>query len=469
MWYFVIFAIIGILAVLLLLALALLWLSRLPDAGDLIHAGSDERWLNDLVFSREFIKEFAEPLSSPIALLLGVTISVSGACAAIYLASVASDVQQKQYELELRSVMEKDFDEAKTIFINARTALVRLRDFVIKRDLIIQREINLRCLLKRPGPTIAELQESIAEAALHLEMVSVLSELGEAMLAREQTVLARLLSQRAFSRTEQKFRNAAESEVDRIADDLKKKYHTRNALYGNAALSYSSAMQPDIQCRSDLVAQVNWLASDDYLPYLSEAKALASPENVLTGFLTAYRIIPDADGRVTFSVRDFGARDLMNGCASVIGFHEQAALKILGPSQMQEDGQRMFDASLHMVTLVTGALEFLRLLLSLPQAETDSAGQVNDTFIRAACLEHVDTLMSGGAGGSAALRSYVDSQIAHIVAVCRDGLGTAAYVSNFRIPILSVNAHSTNSPIEGRSTGPRVNKIPDNRPKGSHA
>ena len=469
MRFFGIFSILGILVVLLMLALNVLLLSLLSDGGDLIQAvnveGASEGWLNGLVINREFVKDFAEPLSSPIALIFGVAISVSGAFAAIYLASVASDVQQQQYELELRSVMEKDFDEAKTIFINARTALVRLRDFVIKRDLIIQQEINLRCLLNQPGPTLVELEEAIAEAALHLEMVSVLSELGEAMLAREQTVLARLLSQRAFSRTNLQFRNAAEKEANRIADNLKKKYTTHNAQYGNDVLTYSSAMQPDVRCRNDLNAQINWLASDDYLPYLSEAKALASPKSVLTGFLTAYRIIPDRDGRVAFSVKDFGTRDLMNGCASVLGFHEQEALKVLGPSTLREDDQFMLDASHHMMTLATGALEFLRLLLSLPRAETDSNGQVNDVFIRAACIEHVDALMSDGAAGSAALRNYVDSQIAHIVAVCRDGLGTVAYLANFTIPSLPLDVYSIEGPNQGRPTAPRVHKIPDNQPK----
>ncbi|WP_417274022.1 hypothetical protein [Celeribacter halophilus] len=384
--------------------------------------------LNGLSFDREFIRNFSEPIGAPIALLFGAPIAISGALAAIYLASIASDLQRQQYDLEIRAALDKEFSETKQIMSRIKAAQTRLLDFTYKRDMIIQDRITETNTTGHGLSTVDDLVLAVEKAGLHLELLTVITDLSEAFSGSEQSVLASELREATFNSQRARFLDVCDGQIDALIKHLRDEFSGPNEKRAAWAMSYGG-LQPDQPIRSELEQRRDRAASADFHFILSDAKASATPTSVVQAFLAGYGVFPGSDGSIVFGQTDYTNRDPVQGCASCLGLSKTRALKVgeMHPDMGSTDGIK---ASPHIIDTCTGSIEFLRILLSIPCRVEQKA------LTSKVCKEFVVSILPEGTEITARLERYLEREITQVAAISREIYDTDAYLARFKIPNL---------------------------------
>lgn len=417
MIFFAIATVLGVISVVIMLGAALWGLMMLPG----VELGDPSRF----GLSHDIIKDYGEALTAPIALILGVSVSVSGAFSAIYIASVASEVQRQQYELELRAVMDAEFTTTKAIFSQLKKSLVKINEFLLKRDLIIFGAIE-RANEKGASITVHEIVSIASERNLDLEHINVLSSFSDCMLELEQNKLASELRANTFI-TEKSFCDAAYSdELRKIIDRLETRFTHDNMAYGNEIMQYSGALEPEVLLRTELESKMTEVGKSDYLALFSETKAVVNPVSVVHSFIHGYEVAMQAKGEVVYQANDFGQRDKKNGLAALLGTNTYDALKIDGKGS--RDSYATLVATQWKVSIVSGAVDLLRLLLSVPSLDR------HRKIIDETCRQYITNQMPAGSTINKATEQFLDREIDQLATVCRDIFGTQEYVEGFSLP-----------------------------------
>ncbi|TDE38934.1 hypothetical protein [Antarcticimicrobium sediminis] len=368
-------------------------------------------------------KENSEQVAAFIGLVVGAAISLAGAVVAVYLASIASDLQRQQFELEMMTFLDGEFEKARLALSTRKRALARLQDFVMRRDHVLQ------AVLERGKGTYRATLNALAQAArddkLPEEMLITLSELSNAAIMEQESRLASLLRKNAFIEVRESFEKAVCPKVFRMSRNLKEKVSDLN----------KQIKQPDYpEGYHQVHMQVDdyWgkkskeLLADDYLPLFSDMKAKVTPELIAETYVVGYNLAAYDQGRkFAFAPRDFANREIRHGMGSILSFQEFDYVVLQPKFSLNGSGEKP-DVHKRYVAAI-GVADLLRLLMSNPKRET----------IEKTVGDYAGALLPEGAKMSRSLQRFVHNRALQIQSVATELFGYQEILGDrFEIPVV---------------------------------
>jgi len=373
----------------------------------------------------EAVKARSESIAASLGLVLGAAVSLAGSLVAIYLASLASDVQTQQFKLEFMNFIDAEFDAAKEAFARHKRALLALHDFVYLRDDVMNRVLKRKSLHKDDFATVGELVQAAEHERLVDAMRSALSELALATLSIQESSLASSLRNTAFKANISKF--------NQFFDGLSSKYvkSLRHIDEGNLAyhqrMGGFGGMLPSKAAQDILDQRKAEMISHQSL--FSEVRAKITAETIVWDFIAAYNVAAmrgdeiacnvaaSSGSKLRLDVSDYINRNVLVGLSSLLG-HDGIQMNVID----RRLSEKFFEYHSEESVAITGVFELAKLYWSTP-SESDT---------RDVCTAYIKSIAPDDVQISKSLEAFVSQKIHEMVEASRDVIGLE--------PIIELNA-----------------------------
>lgn len=336
------------------------------------------------------MKGKSESLSAPLAIIIGASVSLAGSLVAIYLATLASDTQKQQFEIELMKFLDSEYSNSKSALSGQTRAILALLDFVYLRDEVLHRAIRDRDLTAENSITFEELTKIAEDENLHSKLRLALSVLADASLSVQESSLASSLRAEAFKNNKDKFCEYFDQNSENYIRIIAF-VGDRNERISKPIMQYAAGLNPSEKSKQIFKQlKIDLLASDGENLYF-EAKAQATPAAVVFGFLAAYNVAVLKKGIVVIQEADYLVRDKMSGLASVFG-HESIDIIEVNHPETNSIKPACFKARMSESILITGIFDLAKFYWSIPSS--DIIERVSENHISGIAPNHSQITLS---------------------------------------------------------------------------
>jgi hypothetical protein len=366
-------------------------------------------------------KDRSESIAASVGLVLGAAVSLAGSLVAIYLASLASDVQSQQFKLEFMSFIDGEFNTAKGALARYKRALLVLHDFVYLRDDVLHRAIRNGSLNAKTA-TIADLVLVVECERLQDDMRKSLTELALANLEIRESSLASSLRNTAFEANKPKFIHFFDMLSTSYIAKLQK-IDKLNMAISMDIMSFSGAMAPSVTAQRVLDQLKSEKTNAMVESLFSEVKAKITAESIVRDFIASYNVALMKDDCLVFERADYARRNVLVGICSLLG-HDEIEILNVNP----DFNPKFYIARASSSVAITGIFELAKLYWSTP----------SDSEIKKVCEEYVKSISPNDTQITNRLNSFVNQKIHEMIEVSRDVIGLEPIIGLQTLPSATI-------------------------------